>query len=256
MSCSMAQWYEELFVNYSRKYDREDFTQGTLQEVDFIEKEIGFDRKCRILDLGCGTGRHSIELAKRGYKVVGVDLSGDQLKRAREKASEAGVEVEFKQADARDLDFDEEFDLVLMICEGAFPLMETDEMNYQILINAATALVRGGKLIMNTLNGLFPLFHSVKDFINEKSQEGCSTKGNTFDLMTFRDHSTYEVVDDDGNVKTLTCNERYYAPSEMRWLLRSVGMREISILGCEIGNWSRDRELTTEDYEMLIVARY
>jgi 2-polyprenyl-3-methyl-5-hydroxy-6-metoxy-1,4-benzoquinol methylase len=251
----MKQWYEELFTNYSESYEKEDFTKGTLGEVDFIEGEIGHDKKTRILDIGCGTGRHSIELARRGYTVVGVDLSEDQLQRARNKAEEAGVKVDFRQADARELDFDEEFDLVIMVCEGSFPLMETDEMNYQILINASYALVRGGKLIMTTLNGLFPLFHSVKDFINSNSAAGSISKANSFDLMTFRDHSTYEVVDDTGNKKVLQCNERYYVPSEMMWLLRSLGLKDVTILGCEIGKWSRDRSLTTDDYEMLIVAR-
>ncbi len=65
----MKQWYEELYLNFAEKYEKEVFTLGTKGEVDFIEKEIGFDRSKEILDLGCGTGRHSIELAKRGYRV-------------------------------------------------------------------------------------------------------------------------------------------------------------------------------------------
>jgi 2-polyprenyl-3-methyl-5-hydroxy-6-metoxy-1,4-benzoquinol methylase len=251
----MSQWYEELFKDYSRKYEEESFTKGTVGEVDFIESEIGHDKQARILDIGCGTGRHSIELAKRGYTVVGVDLSDDQLNRARENALAAGVIVDFRTGDARDLDFDEEFDLVIMVCEGGFPLMETDEMNYQILINAAYALKRDGKLIMTTLNGLFPLFHSVKDFINDNSAAGSISKANTFDLMTFRDHSTYELVGDSGTRKVLQCNERYYVPSEMTWLLKSLGLKDVTVLGCEIGKWTRDRPLTTEDYEMLIIAR-
>ena len=48
----MKRWYEELFENYAETYDREAFTQGTLQEVDFIESEIGGDQSLRILDIG------------------------------------------------------------------------------------------------------------------------------------------------------------------------------------------------------------
>ena len=78
----MKQWYEMLFENYGEKYDKEIFTQGTVGECDFIEKELNFDRSLKIIDVGCGTGRHSIELAKRGYRIMGVDLSGFQPKKA------------------------------------------------------------------------------------------------------------------------------------------------------------------------------
>ena len=132
----MKKWYEELFTNFARTYDKESFTQGTVQEVDFIESEIGSDKTRTILDIGCGTGRHAIELAKRGYNVTGIDLSNSQLKRAMEKAQSEHVKVTFLQKDARNFKLDTSFDLVIMLCEGGFPLMETDEMNYKILKNA------------------------------------------------------------------------------------------------------------------------
>ena len=132
----MKQWYESLFENYARKYDKECFVQGTVSECDFIEQEIGRDKSLNIIDIGCGTGRHAIELTKRGYKVTGVDLSVSQLARAREKAKEVGVSIVFQKQDARDLPFENEFDLVLMLCEGGFPLMETDEMNFDSLVKS------------------------------------------------------------------------------------------------------------------------
>ncbi len=250
------QWYEALFENYARQYDNEVFTQGTVGECDFIEQELGFERTKRILDLGCGTGRHAIELTRRGYAVVGVDLSTAQLARAREKAAEQGLHVDFRQHDARQLPFEQEFHAVIMLCEGAFSLMETDEMNWQILCNAAKALLPGGTLIFTTLNGLFPLFHSVKDFLNAANAEGNAVCANSnFDLMTFRDHNVVTVVDDLGQEKILTCNERYYVPSEITWLLKTAGFAAIDILGAKLGAFSRNDALTTEDYEMLVVAR-
>lgn len=249
----MKQWYETLFENYAHHYDQESFTQGTTGEVDFLEKEMQYDRRCRILDVGCGTGRHSIELAARGYSVVGVDLSESQLRRARLKAEERGVSVPFHRQDARNLTFHEEFDLVTIFCEGAFPLMETDEMNFQILQGVARALKPAGKFILTTLNALYPLYHSVKDFINAEAQTTTLVE-NHFDLLTFRDRSVVESVDDDGNLRTLQCNERYYAPSEIAWLLQSLGFRQVEIFGCPLGAYSRDNPLTVNDYEMLVVA--
>jgi len=250
----VKQWYEELFENFGEKYEAESFTKGTLGEVDFIEKEIGFNKSIRILDIGCGTGRHDIELARRGYNVTGVDLSESMLNKARANAKIAGVQIDFRRADARNLNFGSEFDLVLSICEGAFPLMETDEMNFQILQNAARALKSGGKYILTTLNGLFPLHHSTENFVNDAATSDSVSRKNTFDLLTFRDISVYKTTDDSGKPLTLHCSERYYVPSEIMWLLKSLGFGEIGIFGCKQGAWNRDDKLTTEDFEMLVVA--
>jgi len=251
----MTQWYEALFANYGRKYDQEPFTQGTLGECDFIEQEIACDKSLRILDMGCGTGRHALELTRRGYTVTGIDLSAAQLQRAREKAAALNLQIDFQQRDARQLTFEREFDVAIMLCEGGFPLMETDEMNFQILQNATRALKPAGTLIFTTLNGLFPLFHSVKDFLAAAAQEGqASYDDNSFDLMTFRDHNVTRVVDDDGQALELVCNERYYVPSEITWLLKSLDFHKIDIFGARLGAFSREHALTTEDYEMLVVA--
>ena len=251
----MKQWYEVLFENYGQKYDQEVFTQGTLGECDFLVREFGHDKSLKILDLGCGTGRHSIELTKRGYKVTGVDLSEGQLERAREKAVQQGLQIDFRKHDARDLPFLNEFDAVIMLCEGGFPLMETDEMNFEILRNATKALKSPGKFIFTTLNGLFPLYHSVEEFCAEGAQEGNATyRSNTFDLMTFRDHNITELEDDSGKKLHLECNERYYVPSEISWLLKTLGFQKIGIYGAKIGAFSREDKLTTEDFEMLVIA--
>ena len=251
----MKQWYEILFKNYARKYDEEAFVQGTLGECDFVEAEVNFNKQINILDVGCGTGRHAIELAKRGYTVTGVDLSQAQIQHAREKAEAQGVEVDFQVQDARELPFSDEFDLVILICEGGFSLMETDEMNYRILEGAARALKNGGKLIFTTLNGLFPLFHSVKEFLKSAGEKGhADYDKNSFDLMTFRDHNITTIIDDAGIKKELQCNERYYVPSEITWLLKSLKLKNIGIFGAKLGKFSREHKLTTDDYEMLVIA--
>ncbi len=252
----IKQWYEVLFENYAEKYDNEVFTQGTIGECDFIENEISRDRSLKILDVGCGTGRHSIELSKRGYTVTGIDLSESQLARAREKAKSANLTIDFRKQDARDLPFNAEFDVAIMLCEGGFPLMETDEMNFEILKNVAKSLKIGGKFIFTTLNGLFPLFNSVEDFCASNSEDGNATyKNNTFDLMTFRDFNITEIEDDAGNIRTLESNERYYVPSEITWLLKSLGFTTVEIFGAKLGAFSRSDKLTTVDFEMLVIAQ-
>jgi 2-polyprenyl-3-methyl-5-hydroxy-6-metoxy-1,4-benzoquinol methylase len=249
------QWYEELFENYGQQYDRECFTHGTNGECDFIEKEINFNKSLKMLDVGCGTGRHAIELTKRGYNVTGIDLSESQLKRAKEKAEVANLSIDFQCQDARNLSFENEFDVAIMLCEGGFSLMETDEMNFEILKNVTKALKPHAKFIFTTSNGLFPLYHSVDEFLSSAVEDGNSLcKNNSFDLMTFRGNSIVAFEDDSGNKKTLACNERYYVPSEITWMLKSLGYNSIDIFGARLGEFSREHQLKTEDYEMLVIS--
>ena len=249
------QWYESFFENYGQKYDCEVFTHGTAGECDFIEIELESNKSLKILDVGCGTGRHAIELSKRGYVVTGIDLSESQLKRAKEKAKNLDLSIDFQRQDARNLSFDGEFDVAIMICEGGFSLMETDEMNFEILKNVTKALKPQAKLIFTTLNGFFPLFHSVNDFYDSVKEEGASScKSRGFDLMTFRDNNIVEFEDDSGNKMSLECNERYYVPCEITWLLKSLGYKTIDIFGARLGAFSREHKLSTDDFEMLVIA--
>jgi hypothetical protein len=128
-------------------------------------------------------------------------------------------------------------------------------MNFEILKNVTRALKDTGKLIFTTLNGLFPLYHSVEKFCESASGEDNATyKNNTFDLMTFRDHNTTVFEDDSGNKKELECNERYYVPSEITWILKTLGYKKINIFGAKLGAYSRTDQLTPEDFEMLVIA--
>jgi 2-polyprenyl-3-methyl-5-hydroxy-6-metoxy-1,4-benzoquinol methylase len=249
----MTRWYEALFANFGEAYDKEVFTQGTTGEVDFVERELGADRAKRVLDIGCGSGRHAIELARRGYRVTGIDLSDGQLRRAREKAKAAGVAVDFQRHDATQPHFKQEFDAAIMFCEGAFPLMETDAKNHAVLVHAAAALRPRGKLLLTTLNALFPLFHSVKEFL-DANKSGAATNRLTFDLLTFRERAELTFVDDSGESRTIETDERYYTPSEMGWLLQTAGFAGVDIFGAHLGAFSREHALTPDDFEMLVVA--
>lgn len=256
MNVNTQQWYESLFENYSQKYDSESFTQGTIGECDFIEMELKYNKSLKILDVGCGTGRHSIELTKRGYSIVGIDLSVTQLRRAKEKAQHLNLNIDFQHQDARNLTFNHEFDVAIMLCEGGFSLMETDEMNFEILKSVTKSLNENGKFIFTTLNGLFPLSNSLEEFYALNTADGNSKcRSNTFDLMTFRDYNVVEFEDDFGVKKALTCNERYYVPCEITWLLKSLGYKNIDIFGAKLGAFSRNDKLTSENFEMLVISK-
>ncbi|HPM42263.1 MAG TPA: class I SAM-dependent methyltransferase, partial [Candidatus Omnitrophota bacterium] len=117
------------------------------------------------------------------------------------------------------------------------------------------ALKSKGKFIFTTLNGLFPLFHSVNEFYKSNEKKGQSQcKECSFDFLTFRDHNTAVIEDDSGNKRELKCNERYYVPSEITWLLKTLGYKKIDIFGAKLGAYSRNDKLSPEYFEMLVVA--
>lgn len=77
------------FDAHAPHYMNNAFTKNTIKEVDFVIEELKLPMGSTILDVGCGTGRHSIELAKRGYKVTGIDISAGMLAEARRAAKQA-----------------------------------------------------------------------------------------------------------------------------------------------------------------------
>ncbi|MCF8001863.1 MAG: class I SAM-dependent methyltransferase [Halanaerobiales bacterium] len=232
-------WYEKLFENYGEKYEKEPFVQGTLGEVDFIEKEINYDKDIDILDIGCGTGRHSIELAKRGYRVVGIDLSKSMIRQAESKIEDKNYNVEFKIKNALDLDYKKEFDINLILCEGAFSIMDDDRKDYKVLENSYNSLKRNGKLILTVLNAYKPIME----------------ENDNLDLITLREEFNLEIVDDNENEKKIEGEQRYYLPSEIRWRLKNIGFDKIDIYGCELGNFSRERKINKTDMEFLVIAK-
>ncbi|NLE14546.1 MAG: methyltransferase domain-containing protein [Spirochaetales bacterium] len=248
-------WYVSLFKNYAHHYDNESFTQGTIGECDFIEQELGCDKSLKVLDVGCGTGRHTIELSKRGYSVTGIDLSEAQLRRAKEKAEQENLNIQFLQADARNLDFESRFDAAIMLCEGGFCLMETDEENEAILTSIARSLKDDALLIFTALNGLFALTHPLAEFYENVEDAGSVCAQNHFDAISMRDENTTTFIDDDLEKHTIHSTERFYVPSEIQTMLGRLGFSSVEFFGATLGSFSREKELSSDDFEMLVVAK-
>ena len=234
----MKQWYEELYEDY-HAFDDEPFAQRTISEVDFIEDVIDHDESRRILDIGCGNGRHALELSRRGYRVVGMDLSESMLARGRKIAAGENLNVEFFQRDARRLKIHEGFDVAIMLCEGAFSLMEEDEMDRSILANAFLALQPKGKLIMTAPNAVFKLTQPLDG---------------SFDPETFRETFKMDKKITDGRNKMLDCTQRYYTCPELNWLLQGVGFKRVEFFACTKAGYNRESKPDKNHFELGAIA--
>ncbi len=136
------------------------WVEHAAEEVDFVVEALGLSGSERILDLACGFGRHSLELAQRGYSVVGVDITPDYIQHARSRASEDGLNVEFICSDVLDVRFREEFDVVLNMADGAIGYFDAEEKNLRLFDIIARALKAAGKHVM----GVCSADHAIKHF--------------------------------------------------------------------------------------------
>ena len=150
------QWYSKI---WTLAIQDTSWFESTLQQVDFIEQALGLHRDERVLDLACGTGRHALELARRGYAVVGVDITAAYIDAACQQAREYGLDVEFLRADIRDLSFYQAFDVVLNLADGAIGYLETDAENLKLFDRIAAALKPGGKHLMEVCNAEYAATH-------------------------------------------------------------------------------------------------
>jgi SAM-dependent methyltransferase len=139
-------WYKNI---WTLDIKNESWVEDTENQADFIIKILKLTGEERILDLACGFGRHSLSFAKRGFSVVGVDITKDFVKDAKLSAQKDSLSVEFICADIREIAFKNEFDVVLNLADGAVGYLENDEENLKIFDKIADALVSGGKHFMD-----------------------------------------------------------------------------------------------------------
>lgn len=125
--------------------------ERTLADVDFLERELHLEKGMKILDLCCGHGRHTIELAKRGYQMTGLDLNSFFLDKAKRDAEATDVTIDWVKSDMREVPFENEFDVVVNLFT-AFGYLESDEEDQKVLQQVAKALKPGGQFTLDVIN--------------------------------------------------------------------------------------------------------
>ena len=232
-------WFEDVADHLGGAYLRYSFTKGTRQEVDHVVAVLGLEPGMRVLDVGCGPGRHAYELARRGVATHGIDISQTFVDLATKDAPAGAT---FERLDARRLAFDAEFDAVICLCQGAFGLMTANGEDEVVLAGMARALRPGGRLALSAFNAYF----AVKYFATPEN-------GATFDADTGVNHEHTEVRNEQGEPRTVDLWTGCYTPRELRALCRVAGLDVDSISGVEPGAYGTAAP-TTETAEFLVLA--
>jgi len=243
----MQNEWQKFFDEYAPLYMGHEFTHNAVAEVDFILEEFDLPPGGRVLDMGCGTGRHAVELARRGYKVTGVDISSGMLDEARKAAEQAGVAVEWVQADAVRFTPRQMFDAAICLCEGAFGLVGSGEdpieHDLAILRNVAAALKPGARFILNALNAM--------EKIRRCSQ--ADVQSGRFDPATLVEMDSIDWETPEGK-RSHQGRERGYVPTEFVMMLRQAGFVVEHIWGGTAGGWNR-QPLNLDEMEIMAVSR-
>ena len=236
-------WFNPLAEFVGTAYLRNAFTKGTVQEVGFLVDALALAPGMRVLDAGCGPGRHSLELARRGIAVVGVDASPDFVALARDAAgAEAGdLPVEFHEADVRDLTYDREFDAVICICQGGFGLLGGHDSELDVVTRLATALRPGGRLALSAFSSYFVVRHLEPD--------------ETFDAEFAVNHENAIVRDAEGRERSFDLWTTCYTPRELRLIAERAHLSVDGVFGVEPGRYAREKPSVDLPEHLLLAHR-
>lgn len=156
MESMKKDWYKKIWT-----MDIQDMSwvEDTKKEIDFLIDKLDLQGNEKILDLACGFGRHSLELARRGYDVTGIDITSEYIAYAAEQAKKECLNAKFLCMDIREVNMKEKFDVVINMADGAIGYLENDVENMKIFEVVSNALKKGGKHFMDIMNGSYAETH-------------------------------------------------------------------------------------------------
>jgi cyclopropane fatty-acyl-phospholipid synthase-like methyltransferase len=243
----MNEWKQFFNSNYASRYEEEVFTRNTAQELEFLIEEFKLPKGAAILDIGCGTGRHSIGLALQGYKMTGVDISPGMLKIGRTTARKEGLDIEFVCSDAQKYRAKKQFDGAICLCEGAFGLLgsadDPFEHDEKIIQNVYQVLKEDSRFIITVTNGTRNL---------RKYNDGDVAQGK-YDVLTMVETSEMESITPQGK-KLIKMRERGYTAPELKRILKWAGFKVEHIFGGTAGSWNRQVP-KLDEYELMAISR-
>lgn len=221
-------WWESFFgPDYLKQYEHT--LARTAAEVDGLQEILHLRKGSRILDLACGAGRHSIELARRGYAVTGYDLSEELLRRARADVKRAKANVSFAQGDMRDLRYRNAFDAVINMF-SSFGYFENPEDDRKVVAGIARALRPRGKFLMERFNRESLAYELPLQGWRVGEDGSVVLQDDSFDVLRGR-YDTRQIVIDREGTREHRASVRAYTLPELTDLFDGAGLHIHRVLG-------------------------
>jgi SAM-dependent methyltransferase len=221
-------WWEDLFNDDYLRACEKLTDEQIAREVDFVEDSLSIERGGTVLDLACGTGRHAVELSRRGYEVVGFDLSLAMLARAGDEAQDREAKLNFIQGDMREMTFEEQFDGVYC-WNTSFGYFE-EEKNAQVIDRIHRALKSEGLLLLDVVNRDFLIRQSPSLAWFEGDGCVCMDEMNV-DFITSRMKIKRTIMLDDGRSREIEYSLRVYSLHELGRILHEHGFKVCEVSG-------------------------
>lgn len=201
-------------------------------QIDGVERFLRLEPRSRVLDLGCGSGRRTIELARRGHRVLGVDPDERALAVARSSAKGEKLNVHFMKADTRAIPYRGEIDAVVSL-DGAFGQLPSDRDDLRCLEAARKALKPGGLLLLDTLNKEWLMRHFEPNYWEQGEERKSSVVLDQigFDFERGRLDNRRVIVDADGRRTPSFISVRVYALTELKSQLERAGLNYLQSWG-------------------------
>ncbi len=244
----MAEWYKHFFnADYLRCYPQLDDIAAT--QVSEIMACLALPTGARILDLAGGYGRIAIPLAQRGYRLTVHDLSTEFLRIGRERAAAAGVAIDWRHGDMREVQATSDQDAIISIF-SSFGYFERDEDNEKALHAASGALRPGGLFLLDAINREMVVQGDPYSAWTE-GQDALTLDRTDFDLAKGRARTQRLFYDlRTGERKDYSFDVRLYTAPEYTNMLHRAGFAEVRFYG------SLDRNpLTRESRRLVVLAR-
>jgi SAM-dependent methyltransferase len=226
----VSAWWETFFRGPWERVQLPGYPEErTRAEATFMVDALGLARGARILDVPCGEGRHTIELARRGFEATGVDFNDRAISAARQRAAEAAVTARFIVADMRELESVEEYDAAVCFF-GSFGYFG-DEENLDFLRRVARALQPQGRFLLegHVAETLYPKFRE-RDWSWVREEPPLRVlEERRMNLDEGRVESTWTFVAPDA-VESRSLSIRIYAYRELRDLLKQAGFSAVQAL--------------------------